>query len=467
MFRTWVVISAFIFVAMSLVSCSSGEPIDLLIRGGTVLTMDGEGRVIENGAVAIQGDHIVAVGLASDLEARFRYARTVQAEGGLILPGLINTHTHAAMTLYRGAADDKSLQDWLENYIFPLEAKLTKPEMVYWGTKLAAQEMIQGGITTFVDMYYFEDQVAEASAEVGIRVVAGETILDFPSPDFKTPQETLQWTEKFIERWKNHPLVIPAAAPHSAYLLAPEYLQASAELAERTGTPLLIHLAETQKEIGESLDKHEKTPVAYLADMGFFRTKVLGAHCVWVDENDRAILAENHVGCSHNPSSNTKLASGIAPVTELRAAGVPVGLGTDGPSGSNNDLNLFEEMDLAAKLQKVTQFDPTVLPAHTVVEMATIEGARALGLENMIGSLEAGKRADVIVVSRDGFHALPYYDDEYSQLVYALKAGDVTHSVINGRVVMENRRVLTIDEQELRERVERFAAKVREVLKKK
>ena len=464
MVRFAATVALVVLLAICLASCASGEPVDLLVTGGTVLTMDGERRVIEEGAVAVRGDRIVAVGPAAELDARFRPQRRLRAGGGLILPGLINGHTHAAMALYRGVADDRSLQDWLTNYIFPLEAQLTRPEFVYWGTKLAAREMIRGGVTTFADMYYFEDRVAEAASEAGMRVVAGQTVLDFPAPDFESPAETLRWTEEFIARWQGHPLVIPAVAPHSAYLLAPEYLRAAAKLARRTGTPLLIHLAETQAEIGEVAEKRKQTPVAFLAGLGVFEAHTVAAHCVWVDEEDRRLLAEHAVGCVHNPTSNMKLASGVAPVPGLRAAGVAVGLGTDGPAGSNNDFNLFEEMDLAAKLQKVTRLDPMVLPAQAAVEMATIEGARALGLEQEIGSLEAGKRADLIVVRREGFHAMPYYSGSYSQLVYALKAGDVEATVINGQVVMEAGRVLTIDDDELRRQVERFAAQVREIL---
>ena len=464
MARPRIAIAILLSAAMALLSCASGERVDLLVTGGTVLTMDAERTVLEDGAVAILREKIVAVGTTADLAARYRPRRRIYARGALILPGLINGHTHAAMSLYRGAADDLALEEWLTGYIFPLEAELTTADMVYWGTLLASREMIRGGVTTFADRSYFEDEAARAASLAGIRIVAGETVLDFPAPDFKTPRETLAWTEKFIEEWKDDPLVIPAIAPHSAYTLSPEMLTASAELARRTGAPLLIHVAETQSELGEVRKKRKQSPVAYLAGLGVFDVPALAAHCVWVDERDRALLAEKGVGCVHNPSSNMKLASGISPVGELRGAGVAVGLGTDGPAGSNNDFNLFEEMDLAAKLAKVSRMDPTALPAPEVVAMATIEGARALGLGDRLGSLEAGKLADLILVRRDGFHAQPYFDSPYSQLVYALKARDVETSIIHGRIVMERGRIRALDDKELRRKLEEFAGMVREVL---
>jgi 5-methylthioadenosine/S-adenosylhomocysteine deaminase len=427
--------------------------------------MDGERRVIENGAVAVRGERIVAVGPAAEVERSYRARRRIRAEGKLILPGLINTHTHAAMSLYRGVADDKSLDDWLRNYIFPLEAKHSTPEFVYWGTLLAAVEMLRGGTTTFVDMYYHEDEVARAAEKAGIRVVAGETVLDFPTPDSKTPADGLRYTEEFIRRWQGNALVIPAVAPHSAYTCSAETLRASTELARRTGAPLLIHLAETLAEREESKKKTGQTPVEYLAGLGVFDVPTLGAHCVFVNPADRALLAEKGVACAHNPSSNMMLASGVSPVTELRAAGVAVGLGTDGPAGSNNDFDMWEEMDLAAKLQKITSDDPQALKASEALAMATIEGARALRLEKEIGSLEAGKRADLIVVRRDAAHAVPFYD-VYSQIVYSLKASDVETTVVNGRVVFERGRVTTVEEREVLRRAEGFAAAVRETLKK-
>jgi 5-methylthioadenosine/S-adenosylhomocysteine deaminase len=457
-----------LLLATLLAGCApAGEPVDLLVCGGTVVTMDAEGRVIENGAVAIRDDRIVAVGPAAELERRYNPRRLLRASGRLILPGFINTHTHAAMTLYRGVAGDRVLEEWLREYIFPLEAKLSTAEMVYWGTKLAALEMIRGGTTTFVDMYYHEHEAARAAAEAGVRAVVGETILDFPSPDAPTPADALRYTEQFLERWKNHPLVVPAVAPHSAYTCSADCLRASAELARRAGAPLLIHLAETSGEVEIVKKRTGKSPVQHLARLGVFdNVRALGAHCVHVDEADRRLLAEKGVGCAHNPSSNMMLASGIAPVVALREAGVAVGLGTDGVAGTNNDLDMMEEMDLAAKLQKVALADPRVLPAAQALAMATIEGARALGLEKEIGSLEPGKRADLILLRRDAPHAIPAFD-VYTSIVYSLKASDVESTIINGRVVMEARRVLTLDEAALRRQAETFAGRVRQVVGEK
>lgn len=442
------------------------ERVDLLVTGGTVVTMDAERRVIENGAVAIRGSDIVAVGPTEELQRRYRARQRLRADGRLILPGLINAHTHAAMALFRGVADDRTLEEWLRNYIFPLEAKHTTAEFVYWGTKLAALEMIRGGITTFADMYYFEEEVARAASEAGIRVVAGETILDFPAPDFRTPAEALRYTQQFIQRWRGHPLVVPAVAPHSVYTCSAETLREAAALARRTGAPLLIHLAESKLEV-EGIRKREgRSSVQYADELGLFEARVLAAHCIWVDAADQERLARRGVGCAHNPTSNMKHASGIAPVVALRAAGVAVGLGTDGVAGSNNDLNLFEEMDLAAKLQKVSTGDPRALPAREALALATIEGARALGREQEIGSLEPGKRADLILLRRDAPHAIPFYD-VYSQIVYSLKASDVDASLIHGRVVLREGRVLTVDEGEVKRQAARLVAAVKESLAKK
>lgn len=463
MHRWWIAILLLLLALPLLLLFAGREGVDLLVTGGTVVTMDAERRVIESGAVAIRNARIVAVGPAEQLERRYRARRRLEAGGQLILPGLINSHTHAAMTLYRGVADDRALEEWLQDYIFPLEAQHTTADFVYWGTKLAALEMIRGGTTTFADMYYFEDQVARAASEAGLRVVAGETILDFPAPDFPTAAEALRYTEEFIQRWRNHPLVVPAVAPHSAYTCGEKTLRAAAALAQRTGAPLLIHLAESAGEMETVKKRTGQTPVHYLAGLGVLEPRVVAAHCVHVDAADRALLAGKRVGCVHNPSSNMKLASGVAPVPALRAVGVAVALGTDGPAGSNNDLNLFEEMDLAAKLQKLSSGDPRTLPAPTALALATIEGARALGLEEEIGSLEPGKKADLILVRRDAPHAIPAYD-LYSQIVYSLKASDVEASIINGRVVMEGRRVLSLDEAAIKRQTQRYAAAVRKSL---
>ncbi len=439
------------------------ERVDLLVAGGTVVTMDAGRRVLEDGAVAVRRDTIVAVGPRAQLEARFRAVRHIDARGKLVLPGLINGHTHVPMTLLRGLADDVVLQEWLEKYIFPAEARNVTEDFVTWGTRLAALEMIRGGTTTYADMYYFEDAIARETKAAGMRGVLGETILDFPAPDNKTLPQALAYTEAFLKRWKGDPLIRAAVAPHSAYTCSQKTLEESSALARRYGAPILIHVAEAKHEMDQVHAKYGQSTVAYLEKIGLLGPDVLAAHCIWVDASDIALLAKRAVGCVHNPSSNTKLASGVAPVVDMLAAGVRLGLGTDGPAGSNNDLDLMEEMDLAAKLQKITRMDPRALPAGQAVEMATIGGARALHMEAEIGSLESGKKADLILLGLDAPHVVPMYN-LYSQIVYALKASDVETVIIAGRPVMENRRVLTLNEPEVIARARQYAEKVRRSL---
>jgi 5-methylthioadenosine/S-adenosylhomocysteine deaminase len=431
--------------------------VDLLITGGTVVTMDADRRVIEDGVVAVRGDTIAAVGERSAMDLREGAAKTIDASGSLVLPGLINGHAHAAMSLFRGFADDHSLDDWLQKYIFPAEARSVTEEFVTWGTRLSALEMLRGGITTFADMYYFEDAVARATKEAGMRGILGETIVDFPAPDHRTTAEALDYTENYIRAWKNDSLITPAVAPHSIYTLSEKNLQSAAALARRHGVPILMHIAEAPFETAMSRAKHGLSPVAYLERIGLLGNDLVGAHCIWVDAADIAALARHGVGCVHNPSSNMKLASGVMPVTELLAAGHAVGLATDG-AASNNSQDLFEEMDIAAKLQKIARMDPRALPAKQALEMATIGGARALHLEKQIGSVEAGKKADIILVDTNGPHAIPMYN-VYSQLVYAMKGADVKTVVIAGKIVMENRQMRTLDE-------EKIIAKTREYRKK-
>src|ERR1700676_686395 len=352
------------------------------------------------------------------------------------------------MTLFRGLHDDVTLNDWLYKYIFPAEAKNVTEEFVRWGTRLAVAEQIRGGVTTFADMYYFEDAIAEETKAAGMRGVLGETILDFPAPDNKSNAAMLQEVEKFLKRLQGDALIHAAVAPHSIYTCSQKTLQDSAALARKYSAPILIHVAEMKKELDDSRAKNGTTPVQYLDKLGILGPDMVAAHCIFVDETDRKILAQRQVGCVHNPSSNMMLASGVAPVIEERAAGVAVGLGTDGTAGSNNDLDLMEEMDLAAKLQKITKMDPRALGAKAVVEMATIEGAKAVHLEKEIGSLEAGKKADIILIGLDAPNAVPMYD-VYSQLAYALKASEVETVIIGGRVVMRDRKLLTIKEEKV------------------
>src|SRR5438477_3082232 len=429
---------------------SAPEPIwDLVVAGGTVVTMDPSHRILENGIVVVkQGDTISAVE-ASTPAAVDKYVHAakqlIDAKGKLVLPGFINGHTHAAMTLLRGLKDDVTLEEWLTKSIFPAEAKNVNEEFVRWGTRLAEAELLRGGVHTFADMYYFENAVAEETKAAGMRGVLGETFIDFPAPDNKTNAAMLAYTEKFLQKWQGDPLIHAAPAPHSIYTCSQKTLQDAAALARKYHAPILIHVAEMKKEWDDSQKQNGMSPVQYLDKIGVLGPNVVAAHCIFVDEADRRTLAQKQVGCVHNPSSNMMLASGVSPVPEMRAAGVPIGLGTDGPAGSNNDLDLMEEMDLAAKLAKITKMDPLALNAKAVVEMATIDGAKALHMEKEIGSLEAGKKADLIVIALDTPNAVPMYEP-YAQLAYALKGSDVQTVIIGGKMVMRDRKLLTIDE---------------------
>jgi 5-methylthioadenosine/S-adenosylhomocysteine deaminase len=460
-------LGASVFVEQSLAQATSTinkEKVDLLIIGGTMVTMDGDRLILEDGAVVVKGDVISAIGFRTDLEKKYIADQTIDARGKLVLPGFINGHTHVPMTLFRGLHDDVTLDEWLHKYIFPAEAKNVTEEFVRWGTRLAVAEQIRGGITTFADMYYFEDAVAEETKKAGMRGVLGETFIDFPAPDNKDEAEMLAYTEKFLKRWQDDPLIHAAPAPHSIYTCSQKTLQDAAALARKYHAPILIHVAEMKKELDDSRGQNGTTPVQYLNKIGVLGPDVVAAHCIFVDETDRKLLAEKQVGCVHNPSSNMMLASGVSPVPELRAAGVAVGLGTDGPAGSNNDLDLMEEMDLAAKLQKIIKMNPLALGAKAVVEMATIDGARALHMEKEIGSLEAGKKADVIVISLNEPNAVPMYD-VYAQLGYALKGNDVETVVIGGRVVMREHQLLTVKEDEAIAKAREYQKKVAASLK--
>lgn len=440
------------------------ERVDLLISGGTVVAMDTDRRVIEDGAVAVRGDAIVAVGPRAEIAKKYRGARVINARGKVVLPGLINGHGHAPMTLFRGLADDLTLQEWLEKYIFPAEARNVTPDFVEWGTRLALVEMIRSGTTTFADMYYFEDAIARVTKQAGMRAVLGETILQFPSPDSKTTADALRYTEEFLKRWQGDPLISAAVAPHAVYTNTEQNLRDTAALARRYKAPILIHLSETRKERDDAEEKWGMTPVAYLEKLGVLGPDVLAAHCVWVTGDDIHILRRREVGCVHNPSSNMKLGSGTAPVKDMLDVGFRLGLGTDGVAGSNNDLNMFEEMDLAAKLAKVTDRDPKSLTAEEALALATINGARALHMEDRIGSIEAGKKADVIIVRTAAPHAVPSYN-VYSQIVYSLKASDVETTIVNGRTLMLNRRLLTLDEPAILAKARGYSAKIKASLK--
>jgi 5-methylthioadenosine/S-adenosylhomocysteine deaminase len=458
--RVWI---AVLIAVSAMAAAQDKEAVDLIVSGGTVVTMDSGRAVIPDGSVAVRADSILAVGPRAQIEARYRAAQMIDARGHLVLPGFINGHTHVPMTLFRGLHDDVTLNDWLYKYIFPAEAKNVNEEFVRWGTRLAAAEQIRAGVTTFADMYYFEDAIAEETKGAGMRGVLGETFIDFPAPDNKSEAEMLAYTEKFLKRWQGDPLIHAAVAPHSIYTCSKKTLQDAAALARKYHAPILIHVAEMKKELEDSEKANGMSPVQYLEKIGVLGPDIVAAHCIFVDEADRKLLAERGTGCVHNPSSNMMIASGVSRVPEMRAAGVAVGLGTDGPAGSNNDLDLMEEIDLAAKLAKISKMDPLALGAKDVVAMATIDGARAVHMDKEIGSLEAGKKADLLLISLNEPNAVPMYDI-YAEIAYSLKGSDVDTVVIGGRVVMRDRKLLTVDEPAVLEKARDYGNAVKKSL---
>jgi len=432
------------------------QQVDIIIKNGTILTLDSKNSIFENGFLCIRGDRIFQIGTGNPTS--FKAEKIIDAGGGLILPGLVNCHIHAAMSLFRGLADDLPLMEWLNNYIFPAERKIDA-EFVYTGTRLALAEMIMSGTTTFCDMYLFEDEVAKAARKAGVRCLVGEVLYDFPSPNYGPVEKGLEYTESLIQKWRNDSLVSIAVEPHSLFTCSPELLTSSNELALRYNVPLIIHVAETLTEIAQIKKKYGKTPVRYLDSLGLLGPHLIADHCVHVENPDIKTMAARGVKVVHNPESNMKLASGIAPVPEMISQGLTVGLGTDG-CASNNNLDLFSEMDTAAKLHKVNTFDPTVMDALSVLKMATIHGARALGLHHIIGSLEVGKKADVIVIDTHKPHLTPMYNPT-SHLVYAARGNDVQHSIINGQPVMEDRKLLTLDLAEIIAKAREMSIRVR------
>jgi 5-methylthioadenosine/S-adenosylhomocysteine deaminase len=461
------ILVAVIFCALAaLVAVLSAQPqqVDLIVYNATVVTMDGNGRVLPRGAVAIQGNNIAAVDAADVIAASYSGRETLDANGQILMPGLINTHTHAPMVLYRGLADDLALMDWLQKYIFPAEAKTVTREFVRAGTRLAALEMIRSGTTTYADMYYFEEEIGRVTREAGIRGVLGQTIIQFPVADAKTPQDELVRTEAFLKEFAGDELITPAVAPHAMYTLDAAMLKASRALADKYKAPVLIHLAETAAESRTSQKQHKLSPTQYLESLGFWGPRTLAAHGVWLNPADIQVLARRKVAVSHNPESNMKLASGTAKVPAMRKAGMTVALGTDG-AASNNDLDMFEAMRTAALLHKLTTGDPRAVPASVALAMATIDGARAVQMDDRIGSLEPGKRADMILVSMAGARQTPMYDP-ISHLVYVAHGDDVTTTIVNGRILMRDRKVLTLDEPAVLREANEIAVKVRQAVGK-
>lgn len=436
---------------------------DILIVGGTVVMMDESRRIIEDGAVVIKDGKIGLVGKRETVTKNLTAKQTIDAKGKVIVPGLINTHTHIPMTMFRGIADDLDLQDWLTKYIFPAEGKNVDENLVRIGTRLGLAEMIRSGTTTFCDMYYFEDAIADETAKAGVRGVLGETIIDFPAPDNKTNEEAMTYAENFVKKWQNHPLIIPAVAPHAPYTVSEEHLKSASNLSKKYNVPLVMHLAEAQSETDFVMQNKGMRSIEYIDKIGFFTDKTIAAHVIQANENELEILKKHNVGIAHNPQSNMKLAAGVAPVPMMLAKNMRVGLGTDG-AASNNDLNLWEEMDTAAKLHKVFSGDPKVVSAEESFAMATIGGARALHLEDKIGSIEAGKFADIAIVDFEGLNQTPFYNI-YSQLVYATKGNDISTVIINGNIVMLNKTLLTLNEKSIKRDANALSNKIIKSLK--
>ena len=430
--------------------------VDLLIHNAKVLTLNDSDDIFDPGAVAICNEEIAWVGPEGSWLDQFEPRERLNMAGGLIMPGLINAHTHAAMTCFRGLADDLPLSVWLNEHIFPAEKKING-DLVYKGTLLACAEMILGGITTFCDMYLFEDQVARAADEANMRALVGEVLYDFPSPNYGPPEQGLAFTRDLIQTWQGDPLISVAVEPHAVYTCSPELLYACRDIAENFKVPMIIHLSESQDEVSQVKERYGLSPVFHLEQLELLSPQLIADHCVVLTEAEMDILAERGVRVVHNNESNMKLANGVAPVAKLLERGVAVGLGTDG-CASNNNLDMLAEMDSVAKLHKVYRMDPTIMRAQTVVQLATRGGARVLGLEKQVGSLEPGKKADLIGLDLDKPHLTPLYNI-YSHVVYAASAADVTLNIINGRVVMRDGELLTLD-------VEKVMADVREIARK-
>ena len=431
---------------------------DLVVVGGVVLTADGDWNIYDPGAVAVDGGDIVGLGPREEVERAYHGRERINASGKLVMPGLLNAHTHAPMTLFRGIADDLPLETWLYKYIWPAEAKWVDPDFVRLGTQLAAAEMIRSGTVLFCDMYFFQDEVAQVCREAGLRVVIGEGLVDFPNPDYRTPEEGLERNEYLLRKWEDDSLVVPSIQPHSPYICSSDLMRKGKALADKYGAPYLLHVSETRSEVQESIEKYGRTPVGRLADLGVLGPTTVAIHAVHLTDEDIELLAQYGAGVVHCPESQLKLASGFTPVPRLLEARVKVGLGTDG-AASNNDLDMFGEMGTAARVHKVMAGDPTVVHARQALSMATVEAARVLGLEDRLGSLEVGKRADIIVLDLDVPHMVPVYDIT-SHLVYAAHSGDVRTVIIDGRVVMRDRELLTLDEGEVFARAREIAGRI-------
>ena len=443
---------------------TAAQKIDILITGGTVVTMAGPN--LERGSVAIRNGEIVEVGPSTSIDQKYDAKTVIRAGGMAVTPGFVNAHTHVPMTLFRGIADDRDLMDWLTNYIFPAEAKNVDREFVKWGTRLAAAEMIRSGTTTFADMYYFESDIARETKAAGLRAVLGETVLDFPAPDNKTWDAAMQYLRDYARQWRGDPLITPAFAPHAPYTVSKEHLQEVRRLATELKVPILIHVSETRDELRQVAEKQEGvTPGVYLDSIGFLGDDVVAAHGVWLTPDEIRTFAARKTGVAHCPESNQMLASGIAPILDMLKAGMEVGLGTDGPAGSNNNLDMVEEMASAARLQKVTRNDPKAISAREVLRLATIGGAQVLGLADKIGTLERGKRADVVIIDLEQTRVQPVYSVE-SAIVYAASGSAVVTTIVDGKILMRRGELTTLDEAEIIAKAKEYRAKILASLEK-
>jgi 5-methylthioadenosine/S-adenosylhomocysteine deaminase len=437
--------------------------VDVILTGGDVATMNDEFDLFTPGAIAVRGTDVVAVGTVGDVADAYSADEVVDCAGCAVIPGLVNAHTHAPMTLLRGLADDLRLDVWLMGYVMPVEREFVRPGFCWLGTQLACAEMIRAGTTCFGDMYYYEEAVADAAAQAGMRAVCAETLLRFPSPDALSYDESLEYTRDFVRRWKGHALIVPAVGPHAPYTTTPDLLHQCTRLALEFDVPLHTHVAETAQEVEEHRLEHGMPMVPWLKEHGVFEAKVIAGHCVHLEESEMVTLARSGVGVVHNPTSNLKLASGVSPVARMLELGLIVGLGTDGPA-SNNNLDGWQEMRLAALLAKGMSLDPTALPARQALAMATIGGARALHLGHLVGSLEVGKRADLAVVDLRSTHNTPGFarhpEALYTRLVYAAKGSDVRDVMCQGRWLMRERRLCTLDEQALQDEAQALARRI-------
>ena len=457
--RTFIAVLAFAALPLS------ADTADIQITGGTILTMAGPN--IENGSVAIKAGRIMAVGPSLEIDKKYTAETTINARGMAVTPGFVNAHTHVPMTLFRGIADDRDLMDWLQNFIFPAEALNVDREFVKWGTRLAAAEMIRSGTTTFADMYYYESDIARETKAAGLRAVLGQTLIDFPAPDNKTWERAIAYMRQYAADWKGDPLITPALAPHAPFTVSKEHLQQIRALATELGLPILIHVSETKEELRQVAERTGgMTPGMYLDSIGFLGDDVVAAHGVWLTTDEIHRFAAKKVGVVHCPESNMMLSSGVAPVIAMQRLGVDVGLGTDGPAGSNNNLDMVEEMASAARLQKVSRNDPKALTAREVLEMATIDGARVLGLADKIGTLEPGKRADIAIIDLQQAKVQPVYSVE-SAIVYAASGRSVVPTICDGKILMRGGRVLTVDVPATIAKAKEYRDRILESLKKK